>query len=381
MRWSTYFEQLMNVENERVEREIEPGMESQVPPIEREEIVAAMKKMKRGKAVGPDDIPIEAWKVLGEAGVDMLLEILTGIMQSETMPEEWRESILIPVFKNKGDILECGNYRGIKLMAHTLKLWERVIEKRLRERTTISDQQFGFMPGRSTTDAIFALKQLMEKYREGRKDLHCVFIDLEKAYDRVPRQELWNCLRLKRVEEKYIRLIQDMYENSKTRVTCAVGTTTEFRVTVGLHQGSALSPFLFAIVMDCLTEVVQKASPWDMLFADDIVLCAETSESVQEHLEDWRRVMEDSGMRVSRQKTEYLCMTQEEGVVEEVRMQGQKLKKVEEFKYLGSTVEQSVGTEREVAKRIQAGWTAWRKITGVLCDRRVPAKVKGRMYK
>ena len=86
MRWGTYFEQLMNVENERVEREIEPGMESQVPPIEREEIVAAMKKMKRGKAVGPDDIPIEAWKVLGEAGVDMLLEILTGIMQSETMP-------------------------------------------------------------------------------------------------------------------------------------------------------------------------------------------------------------------------------------------------------------------------------------------------------
>ena len=161
MRWGTYFEQLMNVENERVEREIEPGMESQVPPIEREEIVAAMKKMKRGKAVGPDDIPIEAWKVLGEAGVDMLLEILTGIMQSETMPEEWRDSILIPVFKNKGDILECGNYRGIKLMAHTLKLGERVIEKRLRERTTISDQQFGFMPGRSTTDAIFALRQLM----------------------------------------------------------------------------------------------------------------------------------------------------------------------------------------------------------------------------
>ena len=86
-------------------------------------------------------------------------------------------------------------------------------------------------------------------------------------------------------------------------------------------------------------------------------------------------------MRVSRQKTEYLCMTQEERAVEEVRMQGQKLKKVEEFKYLGSTMEQSGGTDREVAMRIQADWTAWRKITGVLCDRRVPAKVKGRMYK
>ena len=67
-----------------------------------------------------------------------------------------------------------------------------------------------FMPGRSTTDAIFALRQLIEKYREGRKSLHCIFIDLEKAYDQVPRSEVWNCLRLKGVAEKYIRVIQDV---------------------------------------------------------------------------------------------------------------------------------------------------------------------------
>ena len=188
--------------------------------------------------------------------------------------------------KNKGDILDCGNYRGIKLMAHTLKMWERVIEKRLREGVSISDQQFGFMPRRSTTDAIFALRQLMEKYREGSKDLHCVFIDLEKAYDRVPRQEIWNCLRLKDVEEKYIRLIQDMYENCKMRVRCAVGTTTDFYVKVGLHQGSALSPFLFAIVLDSLTEQIQKVAPWDMMFADDVTLCGNSCEEVEEHLEE-----------------------------------------------------------------------------------------------
>ena len=88
----------------------------------------------------------------------------------------------------------------------------------------ISDQQFGFMPGRSSTDAIFALRQLMEKSREG----HCVFIDLEKAYDRVLREELWNCLHLKEVEEKYIRLIMNMYRESSTRVRCAAGTTEEF---------------------------------------------------------------------------------------------------------------------------------------------------------
>ncbi|KAK3552159.1 hypothetical protein QTP86_003109 [Hemibagrus guttatus] len=94
----------------------------------------------------------------------------------------------------------------------------------------------------------------MEKYRDGQKELHCVFVDLEKAYDTVPREELWYCMRKSGVAEKYVRVVQDMYERSRTVVRCAVGQTEEFNVEVGLHQGSALSPFLFAIVMDQLSE-------------------------------------------------------------------------------------------------------------------------------
>ncbi|KAK3563385.1 hypothetical protein QTP86_023330 [Hemibagrus guttatus] len=89
--------------------------------------------------------------------------------------------------------------------------------------------------------------------------------DLEKAYDRVPREELWYCMRKSGVAEKYVRLVQDMYERSRTVVRCAVGQTEEFKVEVGLHQGSALSPFLFAIVMDQLSEEVRQESPWTMM--------------------------------------------------------------------------------------------------------------------
>ena len=100
------------------------------------------------------------------------------------MPDEWRRNVLVPLYKDKGDIKECGNYRGIKLMSHSMYLWKREIETRIRKVVTIAEQQFGFMPGRSTTDAIFCLRTLLEKWTEGQKAAHCVFIDLEKAYSR-----------------------------------------------------------------------------------------------------------------------------------------------------------------------------------------------------
>ncbi|KAK3511278.1 hypothetical protein QTP70_034775 [Hemibagrus guttatus] len=230
------------------------------------------------------------------------------------------------------------------------------MEARLRKVVEICEQQYGFMPKKSTTDAILALRILMEKYRDGQRELHCVFVDLEKAYDRVPREGLWYCMRKSGVAEKYVRVVQNMYERSRTVVRCAVGQTEEFNVEVGLHQGSALSPFLFAIVMDQL------------------------SEEVEENLERWRFVLERRGMKVSRSKTEYMCVNEREGSGT-VRLQGEEVKKVQEFKYLGSTV-QSIGEcGKEVKKRVQAGWNGWRKVSGVLCDRKISARIKGKVYR
>ncbi|KAK3537433.1 hypothetical protein QTP70_009980 [Hemibagrus guttatus] len=336
--------------------------------------------MKSGKAVGPDDIPVEVWKCLGEAAVEFLANLFNRVLESERMPEEWRRSALVPIFKNKGDVQSCSNYRGIKLMSHTMKLWERVVEARLRKVVEICEQQYGFMPRKSTTDAIFALRILMEKYRDGQRELHCVFVDLEKAYDRVPREELWYCMRKSGVVEKYVRVVQDMYERSRTVVRCAVGQTEEFKVEVGLHQGSALSPFLFAMVMDQLSEEVRQESPWTMMFADDIVICSESREQVEENLERWRFALERRGMKVSRSKTEYMCVNGREGSGT-VRLQGEEVKKVQEFKYLGSTVQSNGECGKEVKKRVQAGWNGWRKVSGVLCDRKISARIKRKVYR
>ena len=129
-----------------------------------------------------------------------------------------------------------------------------MIEQRLRGETTISKNQFGFMLGRSTTEAIHLLRQLVEKFRDKKKDLHIVFIDLEKAYDSVPRDVLWWVLEKKMVYSKYIDIIKDMYDNSVTSIRTVEGETMEFPITIGVHQGSSLSPYLFALVIDELTK-------------------------------------------------------------------------------------------------------------------------------
>ena len=178
-----------------------------------------------------------------------------------------------------------------------------------RSKVTIAKQQFGFMPGRSTSDAIFCLRMLFEKWIVRQKAVHYAFIDLEKTYDRVPGEELWECLRLAETSECYIWIFKDMYDGATATVKSAAGLIEKFKVSVGLHQGSALSPFLFAIIMDKLTEDISKDAPSGMMFADDIVLSRKNHRELENNPEIWRNALERKELEVSRSKTEYLKAT------------------------------------------------------------------------
>ena len=151
--------------------------------------------------------------------------------------------------------------------------------------------QFGFRRGRSTMVLVFALKKSTRKEQREAKYLHMVFVDMEKAYDRVPIDLIWWAMRKRSVPEGYLKVIQDMYRGTKTRVKTRCGRTEYFEVKVGLHQRSPLSPLLFIIIMDALTEEAGTKPPWAMLFADNLVLVSETVEEVEEELERWRAII------------------------------------------------------------------------------------------
>ncbi|KAL5181843.1 LINE-1 retrotransposable element ORF2 protein [Glycine soja] len=387
-RWKVYFHNLFNdgygYDSSSLDTREEDRNYKYYRRIQKQEVKEALKRMSNGKAVGPDNIPIEVWKTLGDRGLEWLTELFNEIMRSKRMPEEWRRSTLVPIYKNKGDIQNCANYRGIKLMSHTMKLWERVIERRLRKETQVTENQFGFMPGRSTMEAIYLLRRVMEQYRMAQQDLHLIFIDLEKAYDRVPREILWKALEKKGVRVAYIRAIQDMYDRVSTSVRTQGGESDDFPITIGLHQGSTLSPYLFTLILDVLTEQIQEIAPRCMLFADDIVLLGESREELNERLETWRRALETHGFRLSRSKSEYMeCKFNKRRRVSnsEVKIGDHTIPQVTRFKYLGSVIQDDGEIEGDVNHRIQAGWMKWRKASGVLCDAKVPIKLKGKFYR
>ena len=134
------------------------------------------------------------------------------------MPESQRKNDLIPIFKGKGDVRSCGNYKSIKLLEQGMKVIERIFERRLRKVVKLDEMQMGFMPRRGTTDAIFIMRQLLEKYEMARRDLYMVFVDLEKAFDRFPREVIWWSLKRKGVLEREIKAIMELYTNIETSV-------------------------------------------------------------------------------------------------------------------------------------------------------------------
>ena len=213
---------------------------------------------------------------------------------------------MISLFKGKGSALERANYRGLKLLEHGMKVLERIIDVLIRDIVDIGAMQFGFRPGRGTTDPIFILRQLQEKYLAKNKTLYFAFVDLEKAFDRVPRRVLWWALRKVGVPEWIVRVVMAMYGNSTTRIRVNDGYGKSVWVKVGVHQGSVLSPLLFIIVLEALSREFRIGCPWEMLYADDLVITDEDPVLLEERLRTWKSNLEKHGMRVNMGKTKVM---------------------------------------------------------------------------
>lgn len=187
--WLDYFKSLWTNEDEP---ETNINVTESVDSITMEEMKTSIKEAKNKKAPGSDTINIELIKFASEQLLQRLLNFINTCWFCGYVPEEWNEALIYPIHK-KGDISECSNYRGISLLNTCYKLYAKIINKRLVPiiETYIEEYQHGFRKGRSCSDCIFTLAQITEKRREFNLPTYYIFIDYEKAFDRVRRSVLW----------------------------------------------------------------------------------------------------------------------------------------------------------------------------------------------
>ena len=443
--WVEHYSTLLNIEFEwPVDLlPVVPPIAGNPPPVTSDQIRIALSNMKSGKAAGPTGIIAEMLKASGEVGIELLRQLGDVVFSTGVIPADWEESTILNLYKGKGGALNRGNYRGLKLTDQVMKVLERVLDSAIRQMVDINKIQYGFVPGRGTTDAIFTVRQLQEKYRAVKKPLYFCFVDLEKAFDRVPRTVLWWALRSLGVEEWAVRTIQGMYCNARSRVRVNGQLSEEFEVKVGVHQGSVLSPLLFIIVLEALSRDLRPGVPWELLYADDLVIVTESLEEGVEKLKNWKAGLQERGLNVNMAKTKFMvsgvgldklkdsgkypCSVCRQGVgansifctrckhwvhskcsgvsgrlradpefvcprcsglarpidgrpVTEVVIDDRTLDVVDEFCYLGDMLSSGGGCTSAIINRCKVAWGKFRKLLPILTSRNLPFLVRGRVY-
>ena len=445
--WREYYEKLLNEEFiwRRSDMETLDPKEGPCEQFTMEEVRDAIHLAKNGKATGPSEVASEMLKCSGDAGVRWVTDLCNVIIRDGVIPKDWRKSWMLSIYKGKGDVLDCGSHRGIKLIDHVMKVLERLVERRVKSKVALDSMQFGFTAGKGTTDAIFIVRQVQEKHLAKKRELWMAFVDLEKAFDRVPREVVWWALRRVGVEEWLVKVIQSMYVGVTTAVRMKGEESKEFEVKVGVHQGSVLSPLLFTIVLEALSRQFRNGLPWELFYADDLVLLAESREILMERISVWKEGLESKGLRVNVGKTKvmkchvaanmqvvtgkypcgvcgkgvgrnsiyckgckkwihrkcsgvkgklkedsgYSCAkcvggrSAEGGVDEQVVVlgDGSSLECTNRFCYLGDMLGAAGGCGEASRTRVRAAWGQFHEFASLLTRRGTPLKQKGRIYR
>ena len=295
------------------------------------------------------------------------------------------------------------------------------------------------MPG---NDAIFIVRQMQERHQEKSVKMQYAFVDLEKAFDRVPRDVVRWALRKLGVDEWLVKAVMAMYVGAKTVVKTQDEPSDELEVKVGLHQGSVLSPLLFVSAMEVITQQVRTGLPWELLYADDLVLIGSNEQELKEKISKWKECMEAKGLKMNVNKTKVMVSGWKEGAVEksgkwpcgvcgkgvgrnsikctnclswihqkcsgvhgslssseatfkckscvkgqvdndsccELTIGADKFERVGKFCYLGDVINADGGVESASVARIRCAWKKFRELLPILTGRGVSLKLKGQVY-
>ena len=315
------------------------------------ELRSTVFSQNNNKTPGMDSIPSEIIKASFDLISPFLLNLYNKMYSTGEYPRSCGESIIQPIFK-KGDANDPQNYRGIILINVLAKIYAQLLLNRLTkwssEHETITNNQFGFQKGKSTTDCVFLLHAIISKVLNSGEKLFYCFIDYEKCFDKVDRLFLWQKLIKENVSCKFIRAVKSMYSTVKLCIKYKNSFSQFFDSHIGLKQGDPSSPILFMLfvndMIDCINSNINDIFTIDelklfiILFADDQVVFAKSAHALQLLLNDIENYCTTWGIKINTNKTKVMIFEKGRRTTHEFFIFNMAIEVVDSFKYLGITL-------------------------------------------
>lgn len=390
-RWKDYFVNLLNgtAPNNPIHTQVFQGAEPLVQKISHEEFETAIAGLKNWKAPGSDGIAAELIKYGGKILHHSLFKLCNKIWDEEQLPIMWKEAIIVPLHK-KGDQLECDNYRGISLLNSAYKIFARILLKRLTPyvEECVGDYQCGFRRGKSTIEQLSIIGQIIEKKYEYRQNMWQLFIDFKKAYDSIHRNSLYKIMLEFGFPQKLVQLTKLCMENTQYRVRVDSTVSSPFSVESGLKQGDALSPILFNVALEkVIRELLHTEEGGVSInnravrllgFADDLDIIGETLEDIGNAARVLEKEANKIGLQINANKTKVMELIN--SGTDPADSVGLAYEKVDDFKYLGTTLSTKNDWSKEIDIRLNKAEKTFYALSKFFNTKMLSRRTKIRIY-
>jgi hypothetical protein len=385
--------------NRKVARLVKKSKHCHNPLLDRpftiDEIETGLGKLKNGKAAGNDGVTNEMLKNGGGILKSLLIDFFNWVNDKETVPADWCRALLVNIHK-KGDPADPDNYRGISLISCLGKLYLSIWASRLTKHFEgiLGDEQGGFRPGRSTVDQIFTLHETLAARKAEHKETFLLFVDFRKAFDTVWHNGLWKRLWDGGVRGKAWRIIRSLYREIQTSVLVDGERTRYVPSLQGVRQGCPLSPALFGLFIEELASRLSKVDGGaavganllrTLLYADDIVLIADTPEQLQEMIDVLAKYCAEWRMSVNLSKSQAMVVKTMGGYKTSKywkwTLNGSPVKLVEEYVYLGVVFTHDLKWTSHFKEVVEKGKASCRDLARTFGDKRIAIEVKRTVYR
>ena len=314
--------------------------------ISEKEMNLVIKKLKRNKSLGPDKIPNEMFIEANKETRTILREILEQIHKTEEIPNSWEEGEIIRLYKGKGLKGKCSNERGITLASNIGKVYERIINERVKKEVTITKAQAGGKTGCSTVDHLIVLKQTIEEIRAKGQTAYIIFLDVQKAYDKAWLDAILYALHQNGVEGKNLRMIKNLNSNLTAKIQTRFGLTRKIKIKDSIRQGGVLSVIEYATLIDEIAKELKQHNLGyvtktnitldSLLWMDDVCLIHHNLQELQHILDTTNHVANKYHIQFGAAKCKVI--KRGKGKTSSLTLNGETLEEVPTYKYLGEII-------------------------------------------